>query len=60
MGGADPFLVAAAAHHGLTVVTHETPAGLSRRRVKIPDACVHLTVLCENTFQMLRSLGAKF
>jgi hypothetical protein len=44
MDGADPFLVAAAHATGAIVVTHEKPAGASRRRVKIPDACRYLGV----------------
>lgn len=60
MAGADPFLVGAAAETGSVVVTQETPAGASRRKVKIPDACRHLGVAHENTFEMMRSLGARF
>ena len=60
MSGADPFLVGAAAEHKHTVVTHETPAGASRKKVKIPDACSRLGVVCENTFDMMRALGARF
>lgn len=60
MDGADPFLVAAAAEAGATVVTQETPAGSRRKKVKIPDACRHLGVPFENTFEMMRSLGARF
>jgi hypothetical protein len=60
MSGADPFLVGAAAEHGQMVVTHETPAGASRKKVKIPDACSCLGVACENTFDMMRALGARF
>ena len=57
---ADPFLVGAAAEFGLIVVTQETPAGQRRRKVKIPDACAQLSVTCENTFEMMRALGARF
>lgn len=60
MSGADPFLVGAAAEGGFTVVTLETPAGRRKRKVKIPDACDHLGVDWEDTFGMLRSLGARF
>jgi len=60
MDGADPFLVAAASETGATVVTQETPAGSKRKKVKIPDACRHLGVPFENTFEMMRSLGARF
>lgn len=60
MNGADPFLVGVAAEGGFTVVTLETPAGRRRRKVKIPDACDHLGVAWEDTFEMLRNLGARF
>lgn len=60
MDCADPFLVGVAAESGLIVVTQETPAGAKRKKVKIPDACVHLGVAYENTFQMMRALGARF
>ena len=60
MDSADPFLVGAAASLGATVVTQEIPAGNSREKVKIPDACDSLGVLWEHTFDMMRSLGAKF
>jgi hypothetical protein len=60
MDGADPFLVGAALETGSILVTQETPAGASRKRVKIPDACPHLGVQYENTFEMMRALGARF
>lgn len=60
MDGADPFLVGAALETGSILVTQETPAGASRKQVKIPDACRHLGVECENTFTMMRALGAQF
>ncbi|WP_130873699.1 DUF4411 family protein [[Pseudopropionibacterium] massiliense] len=52
---ADYLLVAFAAAHVCTVVTHETPGSGSRKRVKIPDACQALEVKWVNTFEMLRS-----
>lgn len=60
MDGADPFLVGAALETGSILVTQEIPAGASRKRVKIPDACRHLGVQYENTFEMMRALGARF
>lgn len=60
MDSADPFLVGAAFETGSTLVTQETPAGASRKKVKIPDACRHLGVNYENTFEMMRALGARF
>ena len=60
MNCADPFLVGAAAESGSIVVTLETPAGASRKKVKIPDTCCRLGVPHENTFEMMRNLGARF
>lgn len=60
MDCADPFLVGVAAELGMTVVTQETPAGAKRKKVKVPDACAHLRVACEDTFEMMRQLGALF
>lgn len=60
MDCADPFLVGVAAEHGHVVVTQEIPAGSKRKKVKIPDACASLGVQCENTFEMMRVLGATF
>lgn len=60
MDSADPFLVGAALETGSTLVTQETPAGASRKKAKIPDACRHLGVNYENTFEMMRALGARF
>ena len=59
MDCADPFLVGVAAELGYIVVTQETPAGSKRKKVKIPDACASLGVQFENTFEMMRVLGAR-
>lgn len=60
LASADYFLVAQAATKKLAVVTHELPDPASKKRVKIPDACLHMGVKYINTFQMLRVEGAKF
>lgn len=60
MDCADPFLVGVATVSGYTVVTQETPAGAKRKKIKIPDACARLGAPFENTFDMMRSLGARF
>jgi len=57
---ADPWLVAYAGAHGMTLVTQETPAPLSRNNVKIPDVCRQFEVSWQNTFEMLEDLGAAF
>jgi hypothetical protein len=57
---ADPWLAAYAGAHGMTLVTQETPAPLSRNNVKIPDVCRHFGVPWQNTFGMLDDLCVAF
>ena len=52
-------LVAQAQAVGHTVVTHEVPSA-SKRRVKIPDACIGLGIKCVTPYQMLRTERARF
>ena len=54
---ADSWIVAHTLAHGWVVVTHEKSAPRSKRRIKIPDACVALGVECLNPFMMLRDRG---
>lgn len=56
---ADYYLVAQAHAGRHTVVTHEIPAA-SRRKIKIPDACIGLGIKCMNPFAMLRLERARF
>lgn len=56
---ADYYLVAHALAHGHLVVTHEKAAP-SARRIKIPTACIGLSVKCMTPFGMLRLEGARF
>ena len=58
--GADGWLVACAQVRGATVVTNERPAPESRRGVKLPEVCDEFEVPWQNTFVMLRALGAQF
>ncbi len=58
--GADGWLVACALARGATVVTNEQPAPGARRDVKLPDVCDEFKVPRQNTFIMLRALGAQF
>lgn len=51
---ADYYLVAHAAAHGHTVVTHEIYQANARKRVLIPNACQALGVPYCTTFEMLR------
>ena len=56
---ADYWLVAHALAHGYTVVTHEVPSE-SVRKIKIPDACIGLTISCISPYEMLRRERARF
>lgn len=56
---ADYYLVAYAAAHGLILLTNETPAPESKKRVKIPDVCNAFRVRYADTFEMMRVLGAR-
>lgn len=56
---ADAYLVAHAHAHGHTVVTLEQPSD-GVKQVKIPNACVGLSVKYINTFELLRRDGARF
>jgi hypothetical protein len=59
LASADYFLIAQAARLGYTVVTHETPAPTSQKRVKIPDACGAVGVSSVSPFEVMRSEGAR-
>ncbi len=56
---ADYYLVAhaLAGHH--VVVSHEVPSA-SRRKIKIPDACIGLHIHCMSPYEMLRRERARF
>lgn len=56
---ADYYLVVQARAGGHTVVTHEQPSA-SKRRIKIPDACIGVGVNFMTPFQMLRRERARF
>jgi hypothetical protein len=56
---ADYWLVAFAAAHGHTVVTHEQ-ASNSMNKIKIPNACVGLGIRFMTPYQMLRAERARF
>lgn len=57
--GADYYLVAQAhaLHH--VVVSHEIPSN-STRRIKIPDACLGVSVKVMSPYEMLRTEKARF
>ena len=56
---ADSHLIAHAVATGHEVVTHEVPSA-SRKKIKIPDACVGLGIMYLTPFEMLRREGARF
>ena len=56
---ADYWLVAFAAAHQHTVVTHEVAAN-SPKKIKIPNACVGLGIRFMTPYQMLRGERARF
>jgi len=56
---ADYWLVAHAKAHGWTVVTHEVPSD-GRRKIKIPNACIGLSIHCISPYEMLRRERARF
>ncbi len=57
--GADYYLVAHAHAHGHTVVTHEVISH-GTKRIKIPNACIAMTVRCMTPYEMLRVERARF
>jgi hypothetical protein len=57
---ADGWLVAYAATHNRTVVTHEEYNPDNKKKVLIPNVCKQFNVPYINTFQMLRVLQVRF
>jgi hypothetical protein len=56
---ADYYLVAHALAHQCIVVTHEI-ASTSTKKIKIPDACIGLSIKCMTPYEMLRLERARF
>ncbi|MFY9821494.1 MAG: DUF4411 family protein [Thermoanaerobaculia bacterium] len=56
---ADYYLVAQAHAGKHVVVTHEVPSA-TKRRIKIPDACIGLGIKCMTPFEVLRLERARF
>jgi hypothetical protein len=56
---ADYYLIAHALAHGHVVVTHEIPAD-SKKKIKIPNACIGLGLKFMTPFEMLRLERARF
>lgn len=57
---ADGWLIAAAMHFQVPVVTHEVSAPGAKKRIKLPDVARHFQVSCFDTFEMLRRERVKF
>ncbi len=60
LAAGDYFLVAQAISLGYTVVTQETSDPVSKKRVKIPDACKAMQVPWMTPFKMLSTENARF
>ncbi len=56
---ADGWLVAYALSYSLTVVTHEVPDPMTKKKILIPIVCEKFDVPYINTFAMLREIGIK-
>ena len=56
---ADYYLVAHALAHNYVLVTHEVPSN-STKQIKIPNACIGLSIQCMTPFEMLRRERARF
>jgi len=56
---ADYYLMAHALAYAFTIVTHEIAAN-SRRKIKIPNACIGLGIKFMTPFEMLRHEQARF
>ncbi len=56
----DSYLVAHGHANGYVVVTQEVSAPLSRKRIKVPDACTAMGVRSISTFEMLRAEAPQF
>ena len=57
---ADPWLEAYAMANDVDVVTNEVFDPSVKKRIKIPNACRHFGVECQDTYAMLRALDAQF
>lgn len=57
---ADGWIVAYAKAYNLTVVTQEVYAATVRKRVPLPNVCLQFSVPYINTFDLLRTLNARF
>ena len=56
--GGDPFVIAVAAVHGLSVVSGELPSG-NMQKPHIPDVCTATNIRCLTLLEFVRSQGWK-
>ncbi len=59
LGSPDLKLIAHALASGATVVTREQPAPDSRKKIKIPDACLAVGVTWTDPFSTYRAIGLR-
>lgn len=57
---ADPWIIAKASVLGATVVSHESRLESTTKKVKVPNVCDQFGVSCISTFDLLRTLRARF
>lgn len=58
---ADPWVIAHAMHERACVVTKEEKiTAISSNRIKIPNVCENMSIMCINDFQMLEKLNIRF
>jgi len=58
--GADPWLIAKAISTGYKIVTQERSAPNSRRKIKIPDACIAFNVRYCDVLVLISELNGRF
>lgn len=57
---ADPWLIALAKKNDYIIVTHESSQPNTKKRIKIPEACVQFGIRFISPIQMFRELGETF
>lgn len=60
MAKADPWIIAKASVLGAAVVSHESRLEPTTKKVKVPNVCEEFGVTCISTFELLRTLQARF
>lgn len=58
---ADPWVIAHAMHENATIVTKEEKVtALNSNKIKIPNVCENMGIICINDFQFIDELDIKF